>query len=67
MKCGLLLYDELDGEYRIKETMYSIHKVTNFDGFLFCDGNNVLSDIKYLHQLQNVIQSLTGQELKIEL
>ena len=43
---------------------FHISKPANYDGFIFCDGYDVITDkIKYVHQLQNLYFALTGEEL----
>ena len=43
---------------------FHISKPANHDGFIFCDGYDVITDkIKYVHQLQNIYFALTGEEL----
>ena len=43
---------------------FHISKPANYDGFIFCDGYDVITDrIKYVHQLQNLYFALTGEGL----
>ena len=43
---------------------FHISKPANYDGFIFCDGYDVITDrIKYVHQLQNLYFALIGEEL----
>ena len=43
---------------------FHISKPANYDGFIFCDGYDVITDkIKYVHQLQNLFYSIIGKEL----
>lgn len=65
LKCGA----KLQGiEYIIKASALPI-KIRISYGIAYCGfGNVYLGDrIKFLHELQNLYQALTGQELKIEL
>ena len=46
---------------------FHISKPVNYDGFIFCDGYDVITDrIKYVHQLQNLYFALTGEELVLK-
>ena len=46
---------------------FHISKPANYDGFIFCDGYDVITDrIKYVHQLQNLYFALTGEELTLK-
>lgn len=45
---------------------YKIGLRTGDDGFRYCLNINHSIKIKYLHQLQNLFKSLTGNDLKIE-
>jgi len=42
---------------------FQVQKFANWTGFMFCEGNSVLREIKYVHTLQNVYFFLTEQEL----
>lgn len=42
---------------------YSIQTVENYEGFFFCDGENVLTNFNYVHELQNLIFALSKTEL----
>lgn len=44
---------------------YSIKQVDDSDQWFWCDGENVITNLKYLHQLQNLYFSLTGEELDL--
>ena len=44
---------------------YNVHKPDNYDHYLFCEGDIVLRDIKYVHELQNLYKSLIGEDLKL--
>lgn len=46
---------------------FHISKPANYDGFIFCDGYDVITDrIKYVHQLQNLFFCLCGEELQFK-
>ena len=52
-------------------THYYLYKIKGFRGFMFAyeDGNrnfHTLSDLLYVHQLQNLYFALTGEELTIK-
>ena len=43
---------------------FHISKPANYNGFIFCDGYDVITDrIKYVHQLQNLYFDLKGKRL----
>ena len=43
---------------------FNISKPVNYNGFIFCDGYDVITDrIKYVHQLQNLYFDLKGERL----
>ena len=44
---------------------YTIYKPASYVGFLFCEGNLILREIKYVHQLQNLYFALIGEELSV--
>lgn len=46
---------------------FSLHKSGNYDGFLFCEKDNVITNIDYVHQIQNLYFALTNEELKINI
>jgi len=55
---------ELDSFYRFnKSTMVEICFYDN--GILVCNQSVCLSEIKFIHQLQNLFHSLTGRELTV--
>lgn len=50
--------------FYLENFRFHISKPANYDGFIFCDGYDVITDrIKYVHQLQNLYFALTGEEL----
>ena len=50
--------------YELPNFRFHINKPLNYDGFVFCDNYNVITEkIKYVHQLQNLYFALTGEEL----
>ena len=49
--------------FSFKNIRYNILRVERYTGFLFCDENNVLTNIKHVHQLQNLYFALTNKEL----
>ncbi len=54
-----------DIEYFYKGYRYNLIKKENYDGYYFCDGNIVLRDLEYIHELQNIYFVLIGTELKL--
>lgn len=62
LKCGFV---KGLNEYNIMR--FNIFKPVDYVGYLFCEGNLVLREIKYLHTLQNLYFALTNQELQINL
>lgn len=44
---------------------YSIQQVEENVNWFWCDGETVLTTIKYVHQLQNLYFALTGTELTL--
>ena len=43
---------------------FNIFKSANYNGFIFCDGYDVITDrIKYVNQLQNLYFDLKGERL----
>lgn len=45
---------------------YTIQTVNHYDGFFFCDGNDVLTNFNYIHQLQNLMFCLGNIKLSIK-
>ncbi len=45
---------------------YSIQQVNNSEQWFWCDGKNVITNLKYIHQLQNLYFAITGEELTIK-
>ena len=46
---------------------FSLHKSENYDGWLFCENETVITDkIHYVNQLQNLFFALAGKELEIK-
>ena len=44
---------------------YSFKKVKEVNHWWLCDEENVISNLKYVHQLQNLYFALTGKELVV--
>jgi hypothetical protein len=44
---------------------YSIQTAEDYDGFFFCDGETVLTNFDYLHELQNLVFVLGQRELTV--
>lgn len=44
---------------------YSIQTAENYNGFFFCDGENVLINFNYVHELQNLYNALCREELTL--
>ena len=44
---------------------YSIQTAKDYDGFFFCDGETVLTNFNYLHELQNLFFVLGQRELTV--
>ena len=49
-----------------KKFRFRVVEPVNYVGYLFCEGSRILREIRYVHQLQNLYFSLTGEELKIK-
>lgn len=65
IKCGFV---KVLGNYEMENFRFYLTKPANYNGMLFCEANNVITDkIQYLHQLQNMYQLLTNEELTIQL
>jgi hypothetical protein len=45
---------------------YSIQTAENYNGFFFCDGENVLINFNYVHELQNLYNALCREELTLK-
>jgi hypothetical protein len=45
---------------------YSLSQPSDYNGWLFCDNETVLTNFTYVHELQNLIYSLTQTELTIK-
>lgn len=66
LKCG---FEKLNKRWLLMEYFVKGLFRINYDKgqfFIFWNLNNI-TEIKYLHQLQNLYSDLTGEELKIEL
>ena len=44
---------------------YSVQAAKDYDGFFFCDGETVLTNFNYLHELQNLVFALGQRELTV--
>ena len=53
-------------EYSLGNFRYSVKKTSSYH-WLFCDGNKVLTDFEYVHELQNIWFALTKEELLFNL
>jgi len=67
LKCGFVIVDFNGIEASLENSRYSVKSVKDYDGWFFCDGDSVLTNFKYLHQLQNLYFALTQTELTINL
>ena len=45
---------------------YSIQQVENSEHWFWCDGQTVITNLKYVHQLQNLYFALTNEELTLK-
>ena len=52
-------------EANLPNFRYSIQTAKDYDGFFFCDGENVLTNFNYVHELQNLVFALTQRELTV--
>ena len=66
-KLGFTIENKPNGDilYSYKEYRYSLIKKENYDGYLFCDDGNVLRDLEFIHELQNIYFALIVIELKL--
>ena len=44
---------------------YSVKTAKDYNGFFFCDGETVLTNFNYVHELQNLCFALTQRDLTI--
>lgn len=44
---------------------YSIQQVDNSNQWFWCDGETVITNLEFIHQLQNLYFTLTNKELKL--
>ena len=67
VKLGFTIEKKPNGDilYSYKEYRYSLIKKENYDGYLFCDDGNVLRDLEFIHELQNIYFALIVIELKL--
>ena len=52
-------------EATLQNFRYSVQIVKEYDGFLFCDGEKVLTNFNYVHELQNLVFILGHRELTV--
>lgn len=45
---------------------FCIYQPVGYVNFMFCEGNSILREVKYVHTLQNLYHALTGEELTIK-
>lgn len=45
---------------------FDVHKLANWTNYMFCEGNLVLRELKYVHTIQNLYFALTGKELQLK-
>lgn len=45
---------------------YSIQQVENSEHWFWCDGQTVITNLKHVHQLQNLYFALTNEELTLK-
>ena len=44
---------------------FSLQQINNCNQWFWCDGQTVITNFKYIHELQNLYFSLTGEELVV--
>ena len=66
LKCGFKYYKE-DNSYQLDFGFYCIWGRLEKEFTLYSNGDETETEIKYLHQLQNLYWCLTGQELEVNL
>jgi hypothetical protein len=49
-----------------KKARFEIYRPVSYVGYLFCEGNLIIRELKYVHTLQNLYFALTGEELTIK-
>jgi hypothetical protein len=52
-----------ENEFFLKDNRYSVCTNNNFDGWFICDGQTILRDFQFVHELQNLQFALTNNEL----
>lgn len=67
LKFGFCIVD-INGtiEATLPSFRYNIQTVVDYNGFFFCDEENVLTNLLYVHELQNLIFALSKKELTIK-
>jgi hypothetical protein len=64
LKFGFIIIETNKCVEAFKENFrYSIQQVENSNQWFWCDGETVITNFKYVHQLQNLYFALTNQEL----
>ena len=66
LKCGFKYYKE-NNSYQLDFGFYCIWGRLEKEFTLYSNGDETETEIKYLHQLQNLYWCLTGQELEVNL
>lgn len=67
LELGYFIIETNDGVEGFKENhRYSVKELIGKEDWLYCDGEQVLTNIKYIHQLQNIYYSLTGLDLQVK-
>ena len=66
LKFGFLII-EINGKFEatLPNFRYNIYWNKYTDGFLFCDGETVLINFNYVHELQNLVFVLGQRELTV--
>ena len=66
LKLGFLII-EINGKFEatLPNFRYNIYWNKYTDGFLFCDGETVLINFNYVHELQNLVFVLGQRELTV--
>ena len=67
LKFGFLIKIEINGKFEatLPNFRYNIYWNKYTDGFLFCDGETVLINFYYVHELQNLVFVLGQRELTV--
>lgn len=67
LRLGYFITETNEGvEAFMQNHRYSVKELIGKDDWLYCDGEQVLTNIKYVHQLQNLYFALTTEELTLK-